>query len=125
MAAIRAACSRQCSFRPEAALPKALSILPIIGPMIQAFQTSIINARLGAGGLSNREVKELIQAKNHYHIIGISRELLVVASIVVLLALSVMNPIFGAITLAAMLTAVGFMAFHLHQGIQQYNNLPA
>lgn len=129
MASISQYCSRNCSFAPTAALPKALSLIPVIGTIIAMVEVTMIGIKLkrhehGIEPLSNRAVKELTKSKNHYNIMSASSGVLVLATAITLLALGIINPVLGGIWLGLIGLSLAFAAYKLHQDIQAYNRLP-
>ncbi len=86
--------STNCNCNSDAALPQALTLLPIIGPVVQLFQELAIlySIKKNDGFYQIPKLIELIQLKNQYKICGIARCLISLAVVVTVAALGILSP---------------------------------
>ena len=116
--------SNNCNCHHEAALPKALSLFPIVGPIIQLVQELSIGKSL-ANTTDKSKIIKLIELKNQYKIFGITRLMIELATIITITALSIISPLAGLIFGCLSGVLIGYTAWthhHNEQAIKQLND---
>ena len=87
--------SNNCNFRDNAALPKALSLIPIVGPFIQIFKERAILFSSQCSFSSNHtsDTIKSIKLKNQYKFLGIARDVFTLAAAITTLVLGILSPV--------------------------------
>jgi len=124
--------STNCNCNSDAALPQALTLLPIIGPLVQVFQEMVIlhSIKKNNGFYQLPKVIELIQLKNQYKIYGIGRCLISLAVIITVAALGILSPAAALVSgcLYGMILGLNAWAIRVNEktieSLEKYKNRP-
>ncbi len=115
-------CTKNCTFEAHSYLPVGLSVIPIIGGVIQIIkelQISLkIREQLEMGADENKDtIANLVGLKNRYSVAGAIRGALVGIAVITLVACGILNPIFGGIYAGLCLIGIGINAWIVYHNV--------
>ena len=108
--------SNNCSCRDDAALPMALSLLPIIGPVIQLGKELSLSSAISDEMINTRNVSniiEFVKLKNKYKVCGLIRDLISMAVSIALLAAGILSPAGAFVAMIGFGIAIGIASWAL------------
>lgn len=120
--------SQNCSFKKDGALPLGLTLLPVVGAIINIIksigQKEKILGNLALGQTS--EAAKNLRVSNKYKIMALVRDILVAVTLISLIALAIFNPVLGgffAMAAALHLVYAGINAYRLHHNVKVIQQL--
>lgn len=109
--------SENCNCHSSSALPKALSLIPVVGSIVQLIQEKSIlwSIKISHALDNTKETIELVKLKNEYKVLAIVNSVICLAAIVTMAALGVLSPIIACFTIAGYGFVVGLNTWNIYQ----------